>query len=88
MHSQLKKKRHYITDFENNIGPVDEQQSADQFKILMDEMLVAAEQYEISFTQGNSYSRHNSSYWKKNHYLGLGVAFLFWGCDCGMFLIM
>lgn len=57
-----------------NICPVDEQQSADQFKILMDEMLRNGyEQYEISnFCKGNSYSKHNSSYWKKDHYLGLG----------------
>ena len=57
-----------------NISPVDEQQSADQFKILMDEMLRNGyEQYEISnFCKGNSYSKHNSSYWKKDHYLGLG----------------
>ena len=31
------------------------------------------EQYEISnFCMPNSYSRHNSSYWKKDNYLGLG----------------
>ena len=64
----------YYQILKNNIGPVDEQQSADQFKILMDEMLrYGYEQYEISnFCKDNSYSRHNSSYWKKNHYLGLG----------------
>ena len=64
----------YYQILKKNIGPVDEQQSADQFKILMDEMLsYGYEQYEISnFCKDNSYSRHNSSYWKKNHYLGLG----------------
>ena len=64
----------YYQILKKNIGPVDEQQSADQFKILMDEMLRNGyEQYEISnFCKDNSYSRHNSSYWKKNHYLGLG----------------
>ena len=64
----------YYQILKKNIGPVDEQQSADQFKILMDEMLrYGYEQYEISnFCKDNSYSRHNTSYWKKNHYLGLG----------------
>ena len=64
----------YYQILKNNIGPVDEQQSADQFKILMDEMLrYGYEQYEISnFCKDNSYSKHNSSYWKKDHYLGLG----------------
>ena len=50
------------------------EQSADQFHILMAEMLRHGyEQYEISnFCKDNSYSKHNSSYWKKDHYLGLG----------------
>ncbi|MDG2165124.1 MAG: radical SAM family heme chaperone HemW [Flavobacteriales bacterium] len=39
----------YYQILKKNIGPVDEQQSADQFKILMDEMLrYGYEQYEIS----------------------------------------
>ena len=64
----------YYQILKKNIGPVDEQQSADQFKILMDEMFkFGYEQYEISnFCKDNSYSKHNSSYWKKDHYLGLG----------------
>ena len=64
----------YYQILKKNIAPVDEQQSADQFKILMDEMLrYGYEQYEISnFCKDNSYSKHNSSYWKKDHYLGLG----------------
>ena len=64
----------YYQILKKNIGPVDEQQSADQFKILMDEMLrYGYEQYEISnFCKDNLYSKHNSSYWKKDHYLGLG----------------
>ena len=59
----------------NNKTPdVDEQQSALQFEILMTEMVKHGyEQYEISnFCKPNSYSRHNSSYWKKDNYLGLG----------------
>ena len=64
----------YYQILKKNIDPVDEQQSADQFKILMDEMLINGyEQYEISnFCKDNSYSKHNSSYWKKDYYLGLG----------------
>lgn len=64
----------YYQILKKNIDPVDEQQSADQFKILIDEMLNHGyEQYEISnFCKDNSYSKHNSSYWKKDHYLGLG----------------
>jgi len=64
----------YYQILKKNISPVDEQQSADQFKILMDEMLsYGYEQYEISnFCKDNSYSKHNSSYWRKEHYLGLG----------------
>ena len=64
----------YYQILKKNLGPVDEQQSADQFHILMAEMLRHGyEQYEISnFCKDNSYSKHNSSYWKKEHYLGLG----------------
>ena len=64
----------YYQILKKNIDPVDEQQSADQFKILIDEMLrYGYEQYEISnFCKDNSYSKHNTSYWKKDHYLGLG----------------
>lgn len=64
----------YYQILKKNIDPVDEQQSADQFKILIDEMLrYGYEQYEISnFCKDNLYSKHNTSYWKKDHYLGLG----------------
>jgi oxygen-independent coproporphyrinogen III oxidase len=58
----------------SKIAPVSEKQSAAQFEILMQEMdKQGYEQYEISnFCKPNSYSRHNSSYWKKDNYLGLG----------------
>jgi len=59
----------------NNKTPdVDEQQSAEQFEILMQMMNANDfEQYEISnFCKNGAYSRHNSSYWKKDKYLGLG----------------
>ena len=64
----------YYQILKKKIDPVDEQQSADQFKILIDEMLrYGYEQYEISnFCKDNLYSKHNTSYWKKDHYLGLG----------------
>ena len=54
--------------------PLSEKQSAEQFEILMQEMQDHGyEQYEISnFCKPNSYSRHNSAYWKKDNYLGLG----------------
>lgn len=53
---------------------VDEQQSAEQFEIMLEAMhgndFV---QYEISnFCRHGAYSKHNSSYWKKENYLGLG----------------
>lgn len=53
---------------------VDEKQSEDQFNILMDEMKKNNFiQYEISnFCKDGWYSKHNSSYWKKEKYLGLG----------------
>jgi len=58
----------------NKVAPVSEQQSAVQFELLMTEMSKNGyEQYEISnFCKPNCYSRHNSSYWKKDNYLGLG----------------
>jgi len=58
----------------NKIPELDEHQSALQFEMLMAEMKNNGyEQYEISnFCKPNSYSRHNSSYWKKDNYLGLG----------------
>lgn len=53
---------------------VDEQQSAEQFEILVDAMHVNDfVQYEISnFCKDGFYSKHNSNYWLKENYLGLG----------------
>lgn len=53
---------------------VDSQKSADQFEMLMSEMKANGYvHYEISnFCKEGSYSRHNSSYWKGEKYLGLG----------------
>jgi len=59
---------------EGKIKNVDEQQSADQFEIMLDEMRKNNfVQYEISnFCKDNFFSRHNSNYWLKETYLGLG----------------
>lgn len=54
--------------------PVDEEQSARQFKILMEQMRVNGyEQYEISnFAKPGRYAVHNTNYWRGKKYLGLG----------------
>jgi oxygen-independent coproporphyrinogen-3 oxidase len=54
--------------------PVNDQQSADQFLILMDAMqLKGFEHYEISnFSKPGQYSRHNTNYWRGVKYLGIG----------------
>ncbi|MCE9539394.1 MAG: radical SAM family heme chaperone HemW [Bacteroidetes bacterium] len=59
---------------EGKIKNVDEQQSADQFEIMLEEMgKNNFVQYEISnFCKDNFFSRHNSNYWLKELYLGLG----------------
>jgi len=53
---------------------VSEEQNALEFEYLMEALPVAGlEQYEISnFARRGFESRHNSSYWKRNSYLGLG----------------
>ena len=67
------------TSLENRIAkgeskPVDEEQSAAQFKILMNEMRAHDfEQYEISnFARNEKYAIHNTNYWFGKKYLGLG----------------
>tara|TARA_B100000780_G_scaffold63375_1_gene41273 strand:+ start:4163 stop:5290 length:1128 start_codon:yes stop_codon:yes gene_type:complete len=64
----------YYQILKNKTPDVDEQQSVLQFEVLMAEMKRNGyEQYEISnFCKEGAYSRHNSSYWKKDNYLGLG----------------
>lgn len=54
--------------------PMDEQQSAAQFMLLMERMQQNGfEHYEISnFCKPGHYSRHNSNYWKGVKYLGIG----------------
>lgn len=58
------------------IIPVEEQLSNDMFELLMNKMSLAGfQQYEISnFAKQNYISRHNSSYWKRICYLGIGAS--------------
>ncbi|ASU32833.1 radical SAM family heme chaperone HemW [Mucilaginibacter xinganensis] len=53
---------------------MDDQQSAEQFILLMDAMKTRGfEHYEISnFCKPGHYSRHNANYWKGVKYLGIG----------------
>ena len=53
---------------------MNEAQSADQFVILMESMSEAGfDHYEISnFAKPGKYSRHNSNYWNRVPYLGIG----------------
>jgi len=54
--------------------PVDEEFAAVQFEITTTELSAAGyEQYEISnFARNGHYSRHNTAYWQRKPYLGIG----------------
>ena len=56
------------------VKDVDDEQSAEQFRILTNEMKAHGFiHYEISnFCKEGFYSKHNSNYWKGEKYLGLG----------------
>jgi oxygen-independent coproporphyrinogen-3 oxidase len=58
----------------NKQPPMNDQQSAAQFMVLMDAMTDHGfEHYEISnFCKPGNYSRHNANYWKGVKYLGIG----------------
>jgi oxygen-independent coproporphyrinogen-3 oxidase len=58
----------------HKVPPVDPDKAARHFELLMQWLAEAGyEHYEISnFALPGWYSRHNSSYWKGEHYLGLG----------------
>ena len=58
----------------NKIKPIDEEIAACQFELIMDVLTQSGfSQYEISnFSKKGFESRHNSSYWKGEQYLGLG----------------
>src|SRR5690606_30963794 len=54
--------------------PMDEEQSAAQFEILMQTLADQGYQHhEISnFAKPSHYAQHNTNYWRGNHYLGIG----------------
>jgi oxygen-independent coproporphyrinogen-3 oxidase len=56
------------------VKPMDEEQAASQFEILMEELESNGfEHYEISnFARPGYYSKHNSSYWEGAKYIGIG----------------
>lgn len=53
---------------------IDDDFSAQQFSILVENLQrMGYEQYEISnFARNQQYSKHNTSYWKQEEYLGIG----------------
>ena len=53
---------------------VDDELAAANFEVLISMLTLAGyEHYEVSnFCKPNSYSKHNSSYWKQENYLGVG----------------
>ncbi|ELR69882.1 putative radical SAM family enzyme, NOT coproporphyrinogen III oxidase, oxygen-independent [Fulvivirga imtechensis AK7] len=57
-----------------SIPAVEEEYAAQQFEILIETLTNAGyEQYEVSnFSKPGYHSRHNSSYWKQEKYLGVG----------------
>lgn len=59
-----------------DLQPVDEDFAASQFEIMSERLTAAGfEHYEISnFALPGRYSRHNSNYWKKGTYIGIGPA--------------
>lgn len=63
---------HFIK--KGKIKNVSEQQSAEQFEMMLKEMKANNfQQYEISnFCKEGFYSKHNSSYWLKEKYVGFG----------------
>ncbi len=56
------------------IAPVDEELAARQFELLTETLgQKGFEQYEISnFAKNQKYSRHNTAYWQRQPYLGIG----------------
>jgi oxygen-independent coproporphyrinogen-3 oxidase len=54
--------------------PVSEEENASQFEMVLDRLMMAGyDHYEISnYSKPGFESRHNSSYWKQQKYLGVG----------------
>lgn len=65
---------HFIEN--KKVVPVDDAHSARHFQLLVSAMERAGyEQYEISnFCKDETYSKHNTAYWKGKTYLGIGPA--------------
>jgi oxygen-independent coproporphyrinogen-3 oxidase len=61
---------------DGRIGPIEEEFAAHQFELLNAHLGAAGyEAYEISnFARDGRYSRHNTSYWQRHPYLGIGPA--------------
>lgn len=59
---------------EHKVSDIDDAQSALHFEMLMDETAIHNfEHYEISnFARHKKYSKHNTSYWQRKKYLGVG----------------
>ncbi len=57
-----------------NMRPIDDEFAARQFEMMTQALTAAGfEHYEISnFAKPGHYSRHNSNYWKKGTYIGIG----------------
>jgi oxygen-independent coproporphyrinogen-3 oxidase len=56
--------------------PADDEFAAQEYEMLVEKLEEKGyEHYEISnFAKPNLYSKHNSNYWKKGHYLGIGAS--------------
>ena len=59
---------------QRKIAAIDDEFASQQFEILLSHLNGQGfEQYEISnFAKNEAYSRHNTSYWKQEEYLGVG----------------
>ncbi|MFY7890560.1 MAG: radical SAM family heme chaperone HemW [Spirosomataceae bacterium] len=59
---------------QRKIAAIDDEFASQQFEILLSHLNEQGfEQYEISnFAKNEAYSRHNTSYWKQEEYLGVG----------------
>lgn len=56
------------------IQPIEDEYAAQQFEIVVQQLAQNGyEQYEISnFARNGRYSQHNTAYWQRKHYLGVG----------------
>ncbi len=56
------------------MAPIEDEFAARQFEVLVSKLRAAGfDQYEISnFAKNQKYSRHNSAYWQRRPYLGIG----------------